>query len=99
MKKYKIEMDFNREGKIPAIKMFRMVLDLGLRDAKEFVEQVIMESVPYPTTFILTEAQLGRLLIFREAQRGKEINEYSTQLNIISIFEYVEPFLIDLTQR
>lgn len=66
MKEYIAHFEcLNEVNKIQLIKLLRIMTNLGLKDAKEFVETVIMPKLEYGPRFQLklTETQLGRFLI------------------------------------
>ena len=94
MKNYLATFHGDVEQKIPLIKLVRYMTQMGLRESKEFVEQVIIPKMEYTPRFQLklTELQLGRYYIATAGGTSFGKN----RLNVIE--PYMEPTYIDITK-
>ena len=83
------------ENKIQLIKMIRVITQIGLREAKEFVEAKLMTDWRF--TIRMTDLQLGRYLI---AERLAAIEGFSFSKGYVleKIEEIPEPRCIDITK-
>jgi hypothetical protein len=95
MKRYEVKFSV-KEGKIPLVRLFKNLTNMGLAEAKKFVEDRwnCFDSQVY-ITVIVTEQQLGKCLI-KHYMNSSEYN--SLTLSIVYIKELEEYTTIDLTQ-
>jgi hypothetical protein len=91
MKKYVVIFKIS-EGKIPMIKLVRNLTSLGLREAKEFVEDKVNNFMfDREIEVIVTETNLGKFLI-------NNIISPASQYTLINVVEYVDNKIIDLSE-
>lgn len=85
-----------KENKIKCIKFFRTLTELGLRESKEFVENILfsyLQDWQYNLDIRLTQAQLGRFYIAKSFGRiDEEI------FNLQTVEELPEPQYLDITR-
>lgn len=98
MKRFEVKFSFTyyinvEEGKIPMVKLFKDLTNMGLAETKNFVESRwnCFDSQVY-ITVVVTEQQLVKYLIKRH------MNPSSSVSSIIYIKELEEYTTIDLTQ-
>jgi hypothetical protein len=68
MKNYIVHFELTETNRIQLIKMIRNVARIGLREAKEFVEENITNEPRFGFKLGMTELQLGRYLITLEIE-------------------------------